>query len=59
MRPYSCNLIQAGDWEDDDFQEYYYEDGNRVPEGEDIGVELELEGKEIKLYLLDDVYFPG
>jgi len=59
MRPYTCNLIQAGAWDEDDYQEYYYEDGNRVPEDDDIGVEIQLIGEEPKLFLLDGVYFPG
>lgn len=56
-RPYKCNLIQAGSW-DEDFQEYYYEDGQRVPEGEDIGVEIDT-GIETQLFLLEGIYYPG
>lgn len=60
MVNYSCVLIQAGPWDDDDYQEYYYEhDGSRVPEGEDIGVELTIAGSGgTALYLLDGIRFP-
>jgi hypothetical protein len=53
---YKCHLIQAC-WEDE-YQEYYYENGERVPDGEDIGVEITQQGK-TKLYLLDGIKFPG
>jgi hypothetical protein len=60
MRAYTCNLIQAECWDDDTFQDYYDEDGNRIPAGEDIGVEIyfPLDDEPI-LYLLDGIYFPG
>lgn len=59
-RPYSCRIIQAGDWDTDlDFQGYYDEDGNRIPEGEDVGVEIsEGDRTETTIYLLDGIYFP-
>lgn len=52
---YRCNLVQAEDGED--FQEYFYEDGGRVPRGEDVGVEIEENG-ETKFYLLDGILYP-
>lgn len=60
MVDYSCVLIQAGPWDDEDYQEYYYEhSGERVPEGEDIGVELTIGGHYPVLYLLDGIKFPS
>ena len=56
MGKYSCVLIQAGDWDDDDYQAYYNEAGERIPAGEDIGVEIQSGGKEAVLYLLDFIY---
>ena len=58
MSNYECYLVQAGDWDDDEYQEYYYEhSGERVPEGEDVGVEI-VENGETRFYLLDHVRFP-
>jgi len=36
-KPYTCIIIDAEDGED--FQDYVYEDGKRVPHGEQVGVE--------------------
>ena len=59
MRDYICTLIEAESWDDDNFQDYYYEDGKRVPAGEPIGVELLIgDLSKPKLYLLDGIYFP-
>lgn len=57
-RAYRCQVVQAESWDDDDFQDYYYEDGTRVPEGEDIGVELNLGDGGWKFYLLDGIFYP-
>ena len=59
MRPYTCYLIQAECWDDDNFQDYYDEDGNRIPAGENIGVEIAQINGEPALFLLDGVNFPG
>tara|TARA_R110000796_G_scaffold58413_5_gene134957 strand:+ start:40734 stop:40922 length:189 start_codon:yes stop_codon:yes gene_type:complete len=53
-----CVSIQAESWDDDDFQDYYYRDGTRVPQGEDVGVELNIENKGWKFYLFDEIYYP-
>ena len=47
-----CYLIQAEDC--DDFQEYYYDDGTRVPHGTDVGVEV-IVNSEIKFFILDGI----
>jgi len=52
---YSCVEVFAQDGED--FQEYVYEDGTYVEEGESIGVEIVHGDGEGCLYLFDGIYF--
>ena len=54
-RAYECITIQAE--EGDDFQTYMYDDGELVPSGEDVGVELTIGGGVAKFYLLDGINF--
>ena len=53
-KSYECVLIQAE--EGDDFQTYMYDDGELVPSGEDVGVELTINGN-TTFYLLDGINF--
>jgi len=55
---YSCNIIQAEAWDDANFQDYYYENGTRVPIGEDVGVELSIDNGDWNFYLLDGIFYP-
>jgi len=50
-----CNILEAED--EDGFQEYVYDDGERVPHGTPIGVEYTDINGIIKLVLLENVWF--
>lgn len=54
-KPYTCVIIEAEDGED--FQEYVYEDGKRVPHGEQVGVEITQDGK-TEFFILEGVLYP-
>lgn len=54
-RNYVCHEVLAEDCED--FQEYVYKDGTRVPKDTLVGFELSFNGEEPELYLLEDIYF--
>lgn len=54
-KPYTCVIIEAEDGED--FQEYVYEDGSRVPAGEQVGVEITQDGN-TKFFLLEGILYP-
>jgi len=56
---YECQLVEAEDWDDDNFQDYYYDDGTRVPAGEVVGVEIKEGDRGWKLYLLDEINYPN
>ncbi len=50
----TCIIIEAE--HEDGFQEYIYEDGTRVPQGEPVGVEFEENGK-MRFILLEGIYY--
>lgn len=47
-------IIQCEDHPD--FQEYVDADGKRIPSGQDVGVEVEIDG-EVEFCLLDGIYY--
>jgi hypothetical protein len=55
---YECNLIQCENPEDNNFQDYYFDDGRPVPHGTDVGVEITIK-HDTKFYLLDGINLPG
>ena len=54
-KPYECVLIQAEEGEG--FQTFMYDDGELVPSGEDVGVEITTEFGDVQFYLLDGINY--